>query len=142
MIEITYLKNTCLKETISGFKLLSHHIIFKVFLNPFTRSNHYRFGTKLSQEIKSKISSTLKGRLVSETRKVNHILGANKKRVFCFDWKSGNYLMELLDGIRIMMRALNIKYIEAIRSKIDKNKPLEVTINGETKKLLVKSSKI
>ena len=64
-----------------------------------------------------------------------------KNVVFCFDWESGNYLMEF-DGIRIMRRALNIKYIEAIRSKIDKIKPLEVTINGETKKLIVKSSKI
>ena len=46
------------------------------------------------------------------------------------------------EGIRIMMRSLNIKYIEAIRSKIDKNKPLVVTINGENKKLLIKSSKL
>lgn len=45
------------------------------------------------------------------------------------------------EGIRIMMRALNISYIEAIRSKIDKTKPLEVVINGKTIKLLIKSSK-
>jgi len=110
-------------------------------INPFSGMNHYRFGTKLSQELKSKISKTLKGRLVSEAKKVNHILGANKKGVFCFDWETGSYLMEF-EGIRIMMRALNIKYIEAIRSKIDKNKPLVVTINGENKKLLIKSSKL
>lgn len=47
------------------------------------------------------------------------------------------------EGIRIMMRAAqNIKNIEAIRSKIDKNKPLLVNINGENKKLLIKSSKL
>ena len=37
------------------------------------------------------------------------------------------------EGIRIMMRALNIKNIESIRSKIDKNKPLPLNINGENK---------
>ena len=51
-------------------------------INPFSGSNHYRFGTKLSQEVKSKINSTLKGRLVSEKKKVNHILGANKNVYF------------------------------------------------------------
>lgn len=66
------------------FQIIKPSYNIQSILNPFTRSNHYRFGTKLSQEIKSKISSTLKGRLVSETRKVNHILGANKKRVFLF----------------------------------------------------------
>lgn len=40
-----------------------------------------------------------------------------------------------------MMRALNLKFIDAIRNKIDKNKPLQVTINGINKKLLVLSSK-
>ena len=47
------------------------------------------------------------------------------------------------EGIRIMMRAAqNITNIEAIRSKIDKNKPLLVNINAENKKLLIKSSKL
>lgn len=78
-------------------------------INPFSGSNHYRFGTKLSQEIKSKISNTLKGRLVSETKKVNHILGANKKSVFCFDWVSGIFFM-VLEGRRFLRRALNISY--------------------------------
>ena len=110
-------------------------------LNPFSGRNHYRFGKKLSEEIKSKISKTLKGRLISETKKTNHVLGAKKKRVFCFDWETGSYLMEF-EGIRIMMRALNIKNIESIRSKIDKNKPLPLNINGENKNLLIKSSKL
>jgi hypothetical protein len=51
-------------------------------LQPFTGSNHYRFRTKLSEEIKSKISNTLKGKIVSETKRINHILGSNKKRIF------------------------------------------------------------
>lgn len=32
------------------------------------------------------------------------------------------------DGIRIMMRAYNLKYVDTIRNKLDKNKPLQVTI--------------
>ena len=50
-------------------------------LQTFTGSNHYRFVTKLSEEIKSKISNTLKGKIVSETKRINHILGS-KKNVF------------------------------------------------------------
>jgi hypothetical protein len=38
--------------------------------------------TKLSEEIKSKISNTLKGKIVSETKRINHILGSNKKNIF------------------------------------------------------------
>lgn len=109
-------------------------------LQPFSGTNHYRFGTKLSESIKSKISNTLKGRFVSETKKINHILGAHKKCVFCYDWETEEFLMEF-KGLRIMMRALNLKYLDAIRNKIDKNKPLQVTINGVNKKLLVLSSK-
>jgi hypothetical protein len=44
------------------------------------------------------------------------------------------------DGIRIMMRSLNLKYVDAIRNKLDKNKPLQVNIDGVNKKLLVLSS--
>jgi hypothetical protein len=35
--------------------------------------------------MKLKISNTLKGRLLSEGEKVNHILGAHKKPVYCYD---------------------------------------------------------
>lgn len=38
--------------------------------------------TKLSEEIKSKISNTLKGKIVSETKRINHILGSNKKKTY------------------------------------------------------------
>jgi hypothetical protein len=40
------------------------------------------------------------------------------------------------DGIRIMMRDLNLKYVDAIRNKLDKNKPLQVTIDGLNKKVV------
>lgn len=141
-IEIKYLKNIYLRGEKENFWYQNIKPSYNIqrIINPFSGPNHYRFATKLSQEIKSKISKTLKGRLVSEAKKVNHIL--YKKRVFCFDFLTGSYLMEF-EGIRIMMRAAqNIKNIEAIRSKIDKNKPLLVNINGENKKLLIKSSKL
>jgi hypothetical protein len=47
----------------------------------------------------------------------------------------------VFEGIRIMMRALNLKYVDQIRNKIDKNKPLQISIDGINKKLLVLSSK-
>jgi hypothetical protein len=77
-------------------------------LQLFTGTNHYRFGTTLTENIISKISNTLKGRFVSETERINHILGARKKRVFFYDYDTGEFLMEF-DGLRIMMRALKLK---------------------------------
>jgi hypothetical protein len=44
-------------------------------------------------------------------------------------------------GIRIMMRALNIKYIEQIRTKIDTAKPFNVQIGDVNYIMSLKSSK-
>ena len=74
-------------------------------IQPFTGTNHYRFGKSLSQNVKSKISKTLTGRILSEKVKINHSLGARKKKVFCFDRDTGEYLMEF-SGIRVMERAV------------------------------------
>jgi hypothetical protein len=57
----------------------------QTILNPFTGINHYRYGKKVSKIIKSKISQTLKGRKQSETEKTNHVLGAHKKKVYCYE---------------------------------------------------------
>lgn len=78
-IEIKYLKNIYLapwgeKENF-WYQNIKPSYNIQSIINPFSGPNHYRFTTKLSQEIKSKISKTLKGRLVSEAKKVNHILG-------------------------------------------------------------------
>ena len=52
------------------------NLIYKIqaILQPFTGTNHYRFGSTLPEEIKLKISKTLKGRVVSEEVKANHHL--------------------------------------------------------------------
>ena len=47
-------------------------------LQPFTKENHYRFGKSLSDDIKDKISKTLKNKFVSESARLNHSLGAKK----------------------------------------------------------------
>jgi len=58
----------------------------QTILNPFSGINHYRFGTKISDSTRSKIRQSLLGRILSETEKTNHILGAHKKKVYCYDW--------------------------------------------------------
>ena len=43
------------------------------------KSNWFRFGKKVIDSIRSKISKSFKGRIQSETEKLNHVLGAHKK---------------------------------------------------------------
>jgi len=109
-------------------------------LQPFTGSNHYRFGKNVLEDIKLKISQKLKNRILSEEVKINHIIGAKKKCVYCYDFDTGNYLMEF-NGIRIVSKALNLKDSFYIRYRMDKNKPLNVTINNLKYRMLFKSNK-
>lgn len=48
-------------------------------LEPFTGANHYRYGKKVSDETKKRISETLKGRKMSLLERENHSLGNTKK---------------------------------------------------------------
>ena len=107
-------------------------------MKPFSEYNHYRFGKSLSAEVKSKISKSLLGRTLSEEVKLNHSLGARKKKVFCFDWEIDSFLMEF-SGIRVMARAIGIRH-EYIRAKIDKEKPLVCQYNNTEYKMRLKSS--
>lgn len=93
----------------------------QTILNPFTGVNHYRYGKTVSYSIKSKISKTLKGRVQTDTEKTNHILGAHKKKIYCYDWETKILLMEF-EGLRIMERIVNRNH-SYIRTKLDKNKP-------------------
>lgn len=59
-----------------------------MILDSFKGKNHYRYGKKLSEEVKLKISQTLKNKIVSEETKKNHILGSTKKKsllLWCFN---------------------------------------------------------
>jgi hypothetical protein len=60
---------------------------------------------------------------------LNHILGARKKSVYCYDFETGKFLMRF-DGLRVASRALNLKDPFYIRYRIDKFKPLDVTIDN------------
>jgi hypothetical protein len=110
-------------------------------LQPFTDSNHYRFGKTVSEDIKLKISNKLKNRILSEEVKINHMIGAIKKSVYCYDFNTGKYLIEF-DGIRLAARALNLKDSFNIRYRMDKNKPLNVNIDNINYRILFKSYKI
>nr|YP_010990987.1 GIY-YIG homing endonuclease [Pappia fissilis]WOX61260.1 GIY-YIG homing endonuclease [Pappia fissilis] len=128
------------------------HTIFKLFYNLLRELiiidlvHHYPLPSFPGQggqgkEVKLKISHTLKGRVVSEEVKANHIAGARKKPVYCYDFETGKYLMEF-SGLRIMARALNLNNAHFIRRRLDKNIPLNVTIDGADYKLLLKSKPI
>lgn len=110
-------------------------------LQPFTGSNHYRFGKKVPESVKLKISSTLKGRIKSQDKILNHISGARKKPVYCYDYHTQNYITEF-EGLRIAARFLNLKDSTYIRYRLDKDKPIDVTFNNRNYKMLFKSKKI
>jgi hypothetical protein len=83
-------------ESLSSKEFLSirenywHSIInpsynIQIILKPFTGINHYRYGKVLSDSSRIKISQSLKGRIQSDLERANHVLGAHKKKVYCFD---------------------------------------------------------
>ena len=118
------------KELLSIRENYWHSIInpsynIQTILNPFTGINHYRFGKKVTDSIRSQISTSLKGRIQSKTEKLNHVLGAHKKKkVYCYDWDTNTFSM-VFEGIRIMERIVN-RNNYYIRQKLDKNKPFFV----------------
>ena len=123
------------------YQLINPSYNLQSIIQPFTGSNHYRFGSKLSDEIKSKISQTLKGRVMSDSEKANRRLGARKKPVYCYDSETGKFLMEFT-GLRPMARDLNIKSMNNIKYYLNKDKVFSCTIDNVNYKLLLKSSKI
>lgn len=122
------------------YNLIKPSYNIQSILQPFTGSNHYRFGKNVPEDIKLKISNKLKNRILSEEVKINHIIGAKRKSVYCYDFDTGKYLMEF-DGIRIAARALNLKDSFYIRYRMDKNKPLNVTIDNLKYRMLFKTNK-
>lgn len=96
------------------YMLINPSYNLQSILQPFTGSNHYRFGSTVLEDVRLKISKTLKGRITSEEAKANHVSGARKKSVYCYDFNTNKYLMEF-DGLRIAARALNIKDSAYIR---------------------------
>lgn len=69
----------------------------------------------------------------------NHIKGARKIPIFCYDFNTNEYLMEF-EGIRIAARALSIEF-GIIRYRLDKNKPLKVQISEAQFNMLFKTKK-
>lgn len=122
------------------YNLIKPSYNLQSILQPFTGSNHYRFGKNVPDDIKLKISKKLKNRKLSDEVKLNHIIGAKKKTVYCYDFYTGNYLMKF-DGLRIAAKALNLKDSAYIRYRMDKNKPLNISINNLNYKMLFKSNK-
>jgi NADH-ubiquinone oxidoreductase chain 5 len=133
-------KNELSEKENYWYKIINPSYNIQSILQPFTGSNHYRFGSKVPTEVKLKISNTLKGRILSDQVKANHIIGARKKHVYCYDWNTGKYLMEF-NGVRIMARALNYKSISSIQTKLNKNKPLSIIINNIQYKMLLTTNK-
>lgn len=78
---------------------------------------------------------------MSETERANHVLGARKKPIYCYDSETGKFLMEF-SGQRPMARALNIKSANNLKYYLDKNKVFSCTINNVKYTMLLKSSQI
>ena len=69
-----------------------------------------------------------------------HILGANKKPVYCYNSVNGELLIEF-EGLRIATRALGLKDSFYIRRIIDTNKTKKVNLNGIEYDMLFKYKK-
>lgn len=123
------------------FELILPSYNIQSILQPFTGSNHYRFGKKVPESVKLKISSILKGRIKSQDKILNHISGARKKPVYFYDYHTQNYITEF-EGLCIAARVLNLKDSAYIRYRLDKDKPIDVTFNNRNYKMLFKSKKI
>jgi hypothetical protein len=139
------LDSKTLKENLSQrenhwYELINPSYNIQSILQPFTGQNHYRFGTKLSEAVKQKISKTLKGRVKSEADRLKHVTFAKKKPVYCYDFENGKFLMEF-SGMRIMGRILGKNSSNYIKYYLDKHKPLNCTIDNINYKMLVKSNK-
>jgi hypothetical protein len=120
------------------YRLILPSYNIQSILQPFKGKNHYRFGKKVSDEVRKKISNSLKGRKQTEKEKINHINAANKKQVFCYNYITNNFLFEF-KGLRIAARVLNIKDYKYINYRLDKNKNLIVKYYNIEYNLIFKS---
>uniref|UniRef100_A0A896Z1S3 GIY-YIG endonuclease n=1 Tax=Coniophora olivacea TaxID=85977 RepID=A0A896Z1S3_9AGAM len=111
------------------YKLIMPSYNIQSILQPFTGKNHYRYGKTVPDEVKTKISKTLKGRKMSEEQKQIRVAGSRKKPIYCYEFETGRILVEYA-GLRIATRALNLKDSMSIRQRLNKNKPLEVVVEN------------
>jgi hypothetical protein len=84
-----------------------------------------------------KIRKTLTGRIMSVAEKENHVKGAIKKPVYCYDAKTKKLFMTF-PGQGIMTRACNLKSNTSILRKLD-HKIFRGKINGKNCELLLYS---
>lgn len=117
------------------FNIVKPSYNIQSIINPFAGSNHYRYGKKVSlhpgEEVKDKISKSLTGRIRAPKTIENHVLGAIKKPVYCYD-SSTDKLFKGFKGLRIAARELGLSNIHGIRRRLDKNLPLTVIFKGIT----------
>jgi hypothetical protein len=121
------------------FNIIKSSYNIAPIFNPFVGLNNLRFGKTVSQETRNKISKTLKGRVMPDVEKQNHITGSHKKLIYCYDYFTKEYLF-MFESIRGMSRVLSYKNYESIRRKIDNNKPLNCVYKGKSYTLFLYSS--
>lgn len=105
-------------------------------LDTFVGSNHPRFGNSVSQEVREKISQTLKGQKLSEEHISNIMSASNKKSVYCYDFNSKQFITHFI-GIRAMARELQISSNTQIYRKLNNNKPFKCVYKGANQILLL-----
>lgn len=134
------LKDMLVKQENYWFNIVKPSYNIQSILNPFAGSNHYRYGKQVSQEVKDKISKSLTGRIRAPKTIENHVQGAIKKPVYCYD-SSTDKLFKEFKGLRIAARELGLNSAHIIRRRLDKNQPLTVIFKGNTIDLIFKSQK-
>jgi hypothetical protein len=121
------IQNLAIRENF-WFNQLKPSYNLAAILDTFVGANHPRFGKVVSQEIRDKISATLTGRKPTKEEIQNHIIGAPKKAVYCFD-STTKKLLVVFEGQRIMARELGVILV-LIQRKIDSHKTFTCFYNG------------
>lgn len=103
------------------FKKLNPSYNLASILDTFKGENHPRYGREVSLETRNKISEKLLGRKLSRNEIDNHILGARKKPVYCYDLEKKNLIMTFA-GQRIMARELGVSLF-TIQSYLNQDRP-------------------
>lgn len=93
-------------------------------IDQFVGANHPCYGKVVAQEVRDKISKALTGRTLTTLEIENHLKGARKKVVYCYDVTTKK-LVTTFESMRALSRQMNINRGILYRT-IDKNKPIYV----------------
>lgn len=98
-------------------------------LDRFVGLNHPRSGKTVNQEVRNKISSTLKGRTLTPEHKANIGSAQKRKPIYCYHYNNGIFVTSFI-SIRDMCRQLSLKSTVQVLRKVNNAKPFCTSFNG------------